>query len=240
MNSKTIDQLLAINQQFYQVLAQPFADSRGTRQNGLQRVVASMNDVGSLLDVGCGNGRLARALDAAGLAVRYTGIDASDALLAIAAQGAHALSTVQTTFLSLDISQNGWTTALLQNSYDAISLLAVLHHMPGWERRVALLRSLKGLLAADGLLAVSTWQFLNEERLRRKIVPWEQIGLDSADLEPGDYLLDWQRGGSGLRYCHLVDEEELRALADAAGLSVLDLFYADGVGQNLNLFAFLG
>lgn len=110
-----------------------------------------MNDVGSLLDVGCGNGRLAQALTVAGLAVRYTGIDASDVLLAIAVQGAHAVSMVQ--YVSVThISQNGWTTALLQNSYDAIALLAVLHHMPGWERRVALLRSLKGLLAVDGLL----------------------------------------------------------------------------------------
>ena len=70
-------------------------------------------------------------------------------------------------------------------------------------------------------------------------MPWREVGLAESDLEPGDYLLDWHRGGSGLRYCHLVDEAELTALAGAAGLTVSDLYYADGVGQNLNLFAVL-
>lgn len=240
MNQTTVEKLLAINRAFYQELAQPFADSRSTRQPGLQRVVQSASAAAWLLDVGCGNGRLAHALDAAGLSLRYTGVDASVALLAIAAQSAAELSSVQADFLLLDISRDEWTSDLPRRSYDAIALLAVLHHMPGWQRRVVLLRALRGLLAADGILIVSTWQFLNEQRLRRKIVPWEQVGLSDSDLEEGDYLLDWHRGGSGLRYCHLVDEEELRALADAAGLAVLDLFYADGADQNLNLFAFLG
>ena len=239
MNQKTTNQLLRINQTFYEALAQPFADSRSTRQPGLQRVVACINGARSLLDVGCGNGRLAHALDEAGLSMRYTGIDASETLLAIAIQSAAALTTVQTTFLLLDISKDNWETSLPQPTYDAIALLAVLHHIPGWDHRVALLRTLRDLLSADGFLVVSTWQFLNEERLRRKIMPWAQVGLDDSDLEPGDYLLDWHRGGSGLRYCHLVDEAELRALAGAAGLAVADLFYADGADQNLNLFALL-
>lgn len=237
MNQATIDKLLTINQVFYEELAQPFADSRGTRQPGLQWVVQSLGGAETLLDVGCGNGRLAQAVDDAGLTLRYTGIDASVALLAIAAQSAATLSTVQADFLLLDISQGGWTRDLSRSDFDAIALLAVLHHIPGWDRRVTLLRALRGLLAADGALIVSTWQFLNEERLRRKIVPWQEVGLEESDLEQGDYLLDWHRGGSGLRYCHLVDEAELTLLARAAGLTVSDHFYADGASQNLNLFA---
>ena len=239
MNQTILDKLLAVNQIFYTELARPFADSRSTRQTGLQQVVRSLNGVRSLLDVGCGNGRLAQAVDEAGLTLRYTGVDASDALLAIAAQYAGALSNVTATFLQVDISRDDWASKVPASDYEAIALLAVLHHIPGWERRVALLRALRGLLAADGMIIVSVWQFLNEERLRRKIVPWQEVGLHESDLEPGDYLLDWHRGGSGLRYCHLVDESELSALAGAAGLAVSDLFYADGAGENLNLFAVL-
>ncbi len=239
MNQATIDKLLTINRVFYEELAQPFADSRSTRQSGLQRVVQSLGSASTLLDAGCGNGRLAQAADDAGLTLRYTGVDASVALLTIAAQSAAALSTVQADFVLLDISRDGWTADLPQTGFDAITLLAVLHHMPGWDRRVILLQALRGLLAAEGALIVSTWQFLNEERLRRKIMPWQEVGLVESDLEPGDYLLDWHRGGSGLRYCHLVDEAELTALAGAAGLTVSNLYYADGAGQNLNLFAVL-
>lgn len=239
MNQTTIDTLLTINRVFYEELAQPFADSRSTRQPGLQWVVQSLRGVATLLDVGCGNGRLAHAVDEAGQSLRYTGIDASAALLAIAAESAAALTTVQAEYRLIDISRDSWTTHLPQPCFDGIALLAVLHHMPGWERRVALLRALRDLLAADGSLIISTWQFLNEERLRRKIVSWREVGLEDSDLQPGDYLLDWHRGGSGLRYCHLLDEDEVNVLANAAGLTVSDLLYADGASQNLNLFALL-
>jgi hypothetical protein len=115
----------------------------------------------------------------------------------------------------------------------------VLHHIPGWHGRRNLLAQLAGLLADDGVLALSTWQFLNEARLRRKVVPWSAAGLAPDQLEPGDYLLDWQRGGAGLRYCHLVDEAELAALAGLAGLQLQAIYYDDGRNKNLNLFAVL-
>lgn len=41
--------------------------------------------------------------------------------------------------------------------------------------------------------------------------------------EPGDYLLDWKRGGQGLRYCHLVDEAEVERLAAGSGFRARDL-----------------
>jgi len=65
------------------------------------------------------------------------------------------------------------------------------------------------------------------------------MGVDQRDLERGDYLLDWRRGGVGYRYCHLVGEEEVAALAAGAGLELVESFYADGREGNLNLYAVL-
>ena len=75
--------------------------------------------------------------------------------------------------------------------------------------------------------------------MRRKIVDWEAVDIDEEDLDPGDYLLDWKRGGRGLRYCHLVDEEEMGALAAASGLIVRETFRAGGREGDLSLFAIL-
>ena len=75
--------------------------------------------------------------------------------------------------------------------------------------------------------------------MRRKIVDWSEVGMAEGELESGDYLLDWKRGGRGLRYCHLVDETEVGRLAAESGLRVRETFRAGGREGDLSLFAVL-
>jgi len=90
--------------------------------------------------------------------------------------------------------------------------------------RARILRQARELLAPQGRIVVSTWQFMDNERMRKKIVPWSVVGIDERELEPGDALLNWKRGGMGLRYCHWIGEDELHALAAQAGLKSVEKF----------------
>ena len=54
-------------------------------------------------------------------------------------------------------------------------------------------------------------------------------------MEPNDFLLSWQRDGRGVRYVHLVDEQEMLLLADKAGLNVVEQYRNDGKEGDLNL-----
>ena len=63
--------------------------------------------------------------------------------------------------------------------------------------------------------------------------------LKDSQVEPGDYLLDWRRGGRGLRYCHLVDADEVQHLACASGLVVVDTVRAGGREGTLSLVTVL-
>ncbi len=238
MDASTAETLLRLNRTFYDRFAQQFAQSRTPDQPGWRRLLSFLPHSGRLLDVGCGHGRLARLLDQQGRRVAYVGVDYSAQLLAIARADAAALS-VPTTFVEADIAAGDWVERLPAGPFDAVVALAVLHHIPGWQGRRALLAQLAGLLTGEGVLALSTWQFMNEARLRRKIVPWSAVGLTPEQVEAGDALLDWQRGGVGLRYCHLVDEMELVALAGRSELDVQAMFYDDGRDKTLNLFAVL-
>lgn len=239
MQPTTAETLLRLNRAFYDRFAVEFSGSRTPNQPGWQRLLDYLPARGRLLDVGCGNGRLAHLLHQQARPVDYVGVDSSAQLLALARANAEALA-IPSQFVEADVSAAGWEQKLPAGSYDSVVALALLHHLPGWQRRRDLLAQLAGLLlAGDGVLALSTWQFLNEARLRRKVVDWSAAGLAPEQVEPGDYLLDWQRGGSGLRYCHLVDEAELAGLAASAGLRVQALFYDDGRNKNLNLFAVL-
>lgn len=238
MDASTTETLLRLNRTFYDRFAQQFAQSRTPNQPGWQRLLPFLPHSGRLLDVGCGHGRLARLLDQQGRRVAYIGVDNSPQLLAIARTDAANLA-IPTTFVEADVTADGWIPRLPAGPFDAVVAMAVLHHIPGWQRRRDLLAQLAGLLTDEGTLMLSTWQFMNEARLRRKIVPWNAAGLTPDQVEAGDTLLDWQRGGVGLRYCHLVDEAELAALASQAGLAIQTMFYDDGRSGNLNLFAVL-
>jgi len=178
------------------------------------------------------------------------GIDSSPELIARctqSGQGARKASKRQIeSFWVADIARSDWTNYLPQwreesetGTFDCILLLAVLHHIPGSDMRARIMQQVRELLASQGRAIISTWQFMDNERMRKKIVPWSTVGIDELDLEPGDALLDWKRSGTGLRYCHWIGEDEMRALAAQAGMQVVETFRAGGREGNLSLYAVL-
>jgi tRNA (uracil-5-)-methyltransferase TRM9 len=145
-------------------------------------------------------------------------------------------------FVQADLAQPGWETKVLHPSadgFDVVTCLATLHHLPGYDLRLATLAALTRLLAADGVLALSLWQFFDSPRLVAKQVAWAACDIDSAEVEPGDALLPWQQGTYAVRYVHQIDTGELACLAAATGLVIDATFRADGKEGNLNLYALL-
>lgn len=233
MKHEVVQQLLVLNQQFYEQFARPFSQSRLQPQPGFERVVAFLpQPCVRLLDVGCGDGRFGRFLQTHQVINLYTGVDFSSNLLTIAQE--------QTTgnFHQRDIAQAGCLAGLGQ--FEAIVCLAALHHLPGRNNRVRLLAEMREHLAENGRIVLSTWQFATSHRQQRKLVAWSQIGLSSDDVEPHDFLLTWERGGSGLRYACQIDEAETAELARLAGLQVYQHFLSDGKEGNLSLYTILG
>lgn len=247
MSPATQQRLLALNRDFYATVAEPFDATRSGLPIGWQALRPWLPPVPSdrplrVLDVGCGNGRWARALAAWGLACTYTGVDGDAKLLALAAENTHDLATIDCVFQQADFTTPGWSDALGLSaaSFELVVCLAALHHAPGYRLRLQVVQALAALLAPQGVLIFSHWQFLQSERFVRKQIAWQTIGLTSADVEPGDALLPWQQGGYAVRYVHHIDEAEMAALAQAAGLSLRTTFYADGKEGNLNMYAVLG
>ena len=124
-----------------------------------------------------------------------------------------------------------------------------MHHVPGFELRVAVLRELVRRTAPGGIIAVSFWQFMHDERLASKAHEAEEAArehglLESAvldALEPGDHLLGWQNGTS-LRYCHHFEEREIDQLIEALPAGTVrpfERYSADGRAGNLNRYVLL-
>lgn len=237
MDTEVAAKLLALNHQFYQTMGENFSATRLRLQPGVQRILDTIPGDAHILDLGCGNGELARRLEEGGFTGQYTGLDNSQTLLDIARKRTSDNPAYR--FLLVDIADPSWDTGMGTGSsarFDIILAFSVLHHLPGSLTRLQVLRKVRRIIQPDGRFVHSEWQFLNSPRLRARVLPWEAIGLTSAQVEAGDYLLDWRGSSYGLRYVHHFSEPELARLAAQTGFTISETFYSDGGQGNLGLY----
>ncbi len=241
---ETAERLLALNRCFYEERGRDFSATRMRIQPGVKRLVDRLDAAESILDLGCGNGELARSLSRLGHRGPYLGLDSSEVLLAEAAASSFSFPVH---FAKADLSAPTWDRAVTDDAtggtpraswlaFDMAFCFAVLHHVPGSALRSNILCRIHDLLADDGRLALSNWRFTQSPRMSRRVQPWSVVGLEARDVEIGDYLLDWKRGGTSLRYVHEFDEAELARLAASSGFGILETFYSDGADHRSSIY----
>jgi len=238
MASTVAQTLVELNRRFYADFGENFSATRQRIQPGVRKTIARLAGNERILDLGCGNGELARTLARSGFHGEYLGLDFSLPLLRDAV---YQPGVFPVRFCAVDLTSPNWSldTAhclLITGYWTLVTSFATLHHIPSRELRLNILRQVYSLLSSDGRFIHSNWQFLNSERLRRRIQPWETVGLSAAEVDEGDYLLDWRAGGSGLRYAHHFSVEELSQLAADTGFSVEESFLSDGENGRLGLY----
>jgi|SRR5215208_1825152 len=235
MDSETARRLIEINREFYTQFGASFSATRHRIQPGVRHILSLLKGDESILDLGCGNGEVVRELAKRGQRGSYLGVDFSLPLLQDAETQPDGFSA---RFMQGDLTTlSAFSDQLaMEGRWSVITAFAVLHHIPSLDLRLNILRIVYQLLKEDGLFIHSNWQFLNSDKWRARIQPWETVALSDSEVDEGDYLLDWRSGGKGLRYVHHFDQNELNELARASNFQIVDMFSSDGKEGNLGLY----
>lgn len=172
-----------------------------------------------VLDLGCGNGRLAEIFSAP---VNYLGIDNSQKLIKIAK--ARFKNRPDLKFKLGDLVD----LKLGNERFDLVLLIAVLHHIPTKKLRLKILRDIHRLLNPGGRLVISTWNLWRGDYFKKYFLSaynWRQkIRCRSWSLR--DFLVPWKASGEPhWRYVHVFTQGELKSLLIKAGFKIEKIGY---------------
>ncbi|MDO4182644.1 MAG: hypothetical protein Q4E12_03430 [Coriobacteriia bacterium] len=111
-----------------------------------------------------------------------------------------------------------------------------MHHVPGQQARLRLLRRMLAGVAPGGFAALSFWRFLEDESLRAKTLPAAEAGFNPAALDPGDAFLGFDGSTQAIRYCHSFTDTDMAQLVEAVApqARVAARYRADGRTGTLN------
>ena len=254
ISASTAERLSRITSEFYALQAQSFSATRQTPWQGWRQCLDVMpqlisGEKPSVLDVGCGNLRFARFLrDKAGIVpAKYFAVDNCKPLVESGEANTHVSDLA---FIELDVIKslldNTLSSRLTVPACDLVVAFGFLHHVPGAEKRLQLLRTLLEKAKPGGYVCVSFWQFMNSQKLAAKAQETtaqglRALGIDISEFEEHDYLIGWQDKANTWRYCHHFSQEELDELLASLGsdVHVCAQFSADGKDNNLNRYVIL-
>src|SRR5688500_8254039 len=150
MNPSTAASLIEINREFYTRFGDSFSATRHRLQPGVRRALRILKGDESILDLGCGNGELARELAKRDHRGSYLGVDFSLPLLRAAEAQPEGFSAG---FMQADLNELPVISDQLsiRDGWSVIVAFAVLHHIPSHHLRLELLRVVNQLLKNNGL-----------------------------------------------------------------------------------------
>ncbi len=186
----------------------------------------------------------AKAAEAEGAAIMGAGTKAKEVSAAAAAE---AQATAQAETTTAGAREN---TALEQLSFPACDLsvsFGFMHHVPSQELREKVLALLVSHTQLGGIICVSFWQFMNNEKLADKArrnhmhALQDLHQLDANQLDAGDFILGWSETAQAYRYCHSFSETEIDKLLEAVSPQArcVERFAADGRDGRLNAYVVL-
>ena len=119
-----------------------------------------------------------------------------------------------------------------------------MHHVPGIALQKKVLDILLSKTKSGGLIAVTFWQFMRDERRQEKHRQKTQEAVERFSIDglgDNDYIIGWQDETDAYRYAQNFSREHIDSLIEhvKGRAHVLDQFNADGRTRDLNHYLIL-
>ena len=223
----------------YNSIAESFSGTRETAWPGWELIKKYFSKDRTVLDIGCGNGRLSQAF----LFKSYLGVDISEELIKIAKEKyedkSKGISFQNGSFLSLpssikptsstDSSSNSSTLPIDSSTskFNIIVSIAAFHPLPSPNDRKKTLENIHSSLKKDGIFIFSVWNLLHME----KYIPEKKKALLRSILTLGmihhrDLLIPWRKGlNKRNRYYYVFKLEEVEKLLKNADFELIETIF---------------
>lgn len=235
---------------FYDAEAKKYASTRKKHRTDADKILEEIKKSGkktiSILEFGCGSGRLLEHLKTLkGVKIRYTGVDISKELLKIAKTQYRRFdkTSLECEFICDDIVD--YVKKLKQESFDFIIGIASFQHIPTRKERIFLMKNFYRVLNYGGRFIMTnralSLRFLQKHKIQIGKALLENIislgkrstrdimvprsSKNSATRDPRSALQKFYR------FYHMFSLTELKKLIDMSGFSLEELTYVNQDGS---------
>lgn len=182
MIPQTAKKLLKMTNELYKKEAQAFSDTR--KEVWEKEIIEFVNKIepgSSVLDLGCGNGRLFDTIlklksknekpHLKTKNLKYLGIDPSKEFIKINKKKFLFLvdrdpSQCEELRMTTKFKVGDGLTMNFKNEFDYVITIAVLHHIPSEKLQLIFLKNIYNALKPGGKILISTWNRLNDKYLK--------------------------------------------------------------------------
>lgn len=234
MKDSSAEKLFEITRRGYETVSSAFSATRRFSWDDCTPLLSIVKKGMSVLDAGCGNGRMADFLSKIGIS--YTGIDDNHDFIRISRERyGDSSEFYQGDILSLDgIPQ------LSERTFDVVCSIAVIHHLPSEQMRLKALAQMLRLLKPGGMLFLTNWNLWRFTVYKKSVWKYalerslldprsyaRDYGVNYHDLSWKDLLTTWKSGTiQAPLYYYSFRCQELKRLCIQSGFAVEDCYYS--------------
>lgn len=217
MRKETADRILAEMRAGYAAAAVEQAPTHERLyKEELRRFVDYVREKESVLDVGCGDGRVFEVFKEKG--VSYAGVDLSeDAVAKARARWAKEVAEGRAAFEAGDLLD----LPVEDGRFDVVVAAGVLHHVPSATYRARAFAELARCVRPGGYVLIAVW---NLWQVRHWGVLLHQVFGRANGWDFGDLKVTWKKPRFP-RYYHAFRLKELARLCERAGFDVVEKYY---------------